>query len=114
MLRPIAAEYTSRYSTGKPSRENAPAVAEPPVTDTNAGSVRSAPTPAVARSTDMLRTPGRAPSTVRLLTIRCSNHPFTCPALIPGTARGVVTPDWGIAAMSPRCYQHGPRQLTDR
>src|ERR1700682_2992818 len=114
MLRPIAVEYTSRYSTGKPSRENAPAVAEPPVTDTNAGSVRSAPTTAVTRRNNMLRTPGRAASTGSLLPIRCSIHPFTCPALNQGTARGVVTPDWGIAAMSPRRYQHGPRQLTDR
>src|SRR5271157_74317 len=34
MLRPIDAEGTCRYSTGRPGRENAPAVAEPPVTST--------------------------------------------------------------------------------
>src|ERR1700758_313948 len=30
MSRPMAADGTSRYSTGRPGRENAPAVAEPP------------------------------------------------------------------------------------
>src|SRR6188472_4341148 len=32
MLRPIDVEYTSRYSTGKPSRENAFAFGAPPTT----------------------------------------------------------------------------------
>jgi hypothetical protein len=36
MLRPIAVEYTSRYSTGKPSRENAFAFGTPPTTTANA------------------------------------------------------------------------------
>src|SRR5580693_5187193 len=34
MSRPIAAEGTWRYSTGRPGRENAPAVAEPPAAPT--------------------------------------------------------------------------------
>src|SRR6476646_5398748 len=37
MLRPIAVEYTSRYSTGKPSRENASAFGALPTTTANAG-----------------------------------------------------------------------------
>jgi hypothetical protein len=42
MLRPIDVEYTSRYSTGKPSRENAFAFGAPPTTTANAGSVDTA------------------------------------------------------------------------
>src|SRR4029078_9200228 len=42
MLRARDVEYTSRYSTGKPSRENAFAFGAPPTTTANAGSVRSA------------------------------------------------------------------------
>src|SRR6187551_381058 len=42
MLRPIDVEYTSRYSTGKPSRENAFAFGAPPTTTANAGSVSTA------------------------------------------------------------------------
>src|SRR3954466_1431849 len=42
MLRFIAAENTSRYSTGRPGRENAPAVAEPPTKPISPGSVAAA------------------------------------------------------------------------
>ena len=42
MLRPIDVEYTSRYSTGKPSRENALAFGAPPTTTASAGSVSTA------------------------------------------------------------------------
>src|SRR5436853_6516430 len=41
MFRPIAVEYTSRYSTGRPSRENALAFGVPPTT-ARAGSDSSA------------------------------------------------------------------------
>src|SRR6516165_9130396 len=43
MSRPIAAEGTCRYSTGRPGRENAPAVAEPPTAPIRPDS-RAAPT----------------------------------------------------------------------
>jgi len=39
MLRFIDGENTSRYSTGRPGRENAPAVAEPPTKPIRPGSV---------------------------------------------------------------------------
>src|SRR5215213_7610245 len=42
MLRFIAAENTSRYSTGRPGRENALAVAEPPTKPISPGSVSAA------------------------------------------------------------------------
>jgi len=42
MLRFIAAENTSRYSTGSPGRENALAVAEPPTKPISPGSVAAA------------------------------------------------------------------------
>src|SRR5258707_15145491 len=45
MLRFIAAENTSRYSTGRPGRENAPAVADPPTKPISPGSVAAATLP---------------------------------------------------------------------
>src|SRR5690242_18601119 len=47
MLRPIDGEGTSRYSTGRPGLENAPAVAEPPTTPMRPVN-RAAPTAATA------------------------------------------------------------------
>src|SRR5215218_8657471 len=49
ILRPIDVEYTSRYSTGRPSRENAFAVGVTLDTTAMAGIVRTAAHVAIAR-----------------------------------------------------------------
>src|SRR5437588_11953534 len=51
MLRPMAAEGTCRYSTGRPGGENAPAVAAPPTMPTRPGIAAAATTPIVSRRT---------------------------------------------------------------
>src|ERR1700755_3060254 len=49
MSRPIPADGTMRYSTGRPGREKAPAVAEPPKTPTRPGSTMAASATTVSR-----------------------------------------------------------------
>src|SRR5580700_8836781 len=51
MLRPIEADGTCRYSTGRPGRENAPAVAAPPTRPTSPGSAAAATAATVSRRT---------------------------------------------------------------
>src|SRR6478672_9703808 len=48
---PIPADGTMRYSTGRPGREKAPAVAEPPTTPMRAGSTAAASATTVSRRT---------------------------------------------------------------
>ena len=55
MSRPMPADGTSRYSTGRPGREKAPAVAEPPTALTRPGSTAAAMAAIVSR-----RAPGAA------------------------------------------------------
>src|SRR5690349_5226895 len=49
MLRPIEADGTCRYSTGRPGRENAPAVAVPPARLIRPGRVTAAAAPTNSR-----------------------------------------------------------------
>src|SRR5215470_18824882 len=49
MSRPIPADGTMRYSTGRPGREKAPAVAEPPTALTRPGSTAAASAATVSR-----------------------------------------------------------------
>jgi len=49
MSRPMPADGTSRYSTGSPGLENAPAVAEPPTTPIRPGSKAATPTATATR-----------------------------------------------------------------
>src|SRR5947208_3280914 len=49
MLRPIPADGTCRYSTGRPGRENAPAVAAPPARPIRPGRVTAAAAPTKSR-----------------------------------------------------------------
>jgi hypothetical protein len=69
MSRFIAAENTSRYSTGSPGRENAPAVAEPPTKPISPGSVAAA-TALTARRRNHL------PRNLSINFITATNPPF--------------------------------------
>src|SRR3979490_1540538 len=72
MLRFIAAENTSRYSTGSPGRENAPAVAEPPTKPISPGSVAAATALAASRRNHL-------PANPSMNFITATNPPFfTC------------------------------------
>src|SRR5690242_6674830 len=55
MLRFIEAEKTSRYSTGKPGRENALAVAEPPTKPISPGSANAAKALTASRRNHLAR-----------------------------------------------------------
>src|SRR6201998_4890386 len=55
MSRPIDGDGTSRYSTGRPGRENACAVAEPPATPISPGSAAAAAAAAASRRTQIPR-----------------------------------------------------------
>jgi hypothetical protein len=71
MLRPIAAEYTSRYSTGRPSREKADALGVEPVTAAIVAIITTAAVTA-ARRWQTARTAGP----LNVQTIGCSTRPF--------------------------------------
>ena len=105
MLRPIAVEYTSRYSTGKPSRENAFAFGTPPTTTANAGSVSTAAAIASRR-----RSRYCTALTTDVRGICCSYRPFACPRRINGGLEMAIAPTWL------RRYQtfRKPGQLTNR
>src|SRR4029079_18166910 len=66
MSRPIPADGTSRYSTGRPGREKAPAVAEPPTTPIRAGNTAATRAAIVSRRAQAPRT---LPTKVMLLRI---------------------------------------------
>src|SRR5690349_19403377 len=57
MLRFIDAEGTSRYSTGSPGRENAPAVAEPPTKPISPGKAAAVTAPTANRRNHLARVP---------------------------------------------------------
>src|SRR4029077_20090798 len=69
MLRFIAAENTSRYSTGNPGREKAPAVAEPPTKPISPGSVAAATAPTASRGNHL-------PRNLSMNFITATNPPF--------------------------------------
>src|SRR4029453_18292275 len=69
MFRFIAAENTSRYSTGRPGRENAPAVAEPPTKPISPGSVAAATAPTASRRNHL-------PRNLSMNFITATNPPF--------------------------------------
>src|SRR6476646_8482391 len=73
MLRPIAVEYTSRYSTGRPSREQALAFGTSPTMTATAGNARTAAATASRRESR-----SRTALTTDVRRISCSYHPFTC------------------------------------
>ena len=69
MLRFIAAENTSRYSTGSPGRENALAVAEPPTKPISPGSVAAAAALTASRRNHL-------PRNLSMNFITATNPPF--------------------------------------
>ena len=105
MLRPIAVEYTSRYSTGRPSRENALAFGVPPTTTASAGSVSTAAATASRRRSRFCTA-----LTTDVRRICCSYRPFTCPRRMNGGLEIAIAPTWL------RRYQtlRKPGQLTNR
>src|SRR6476661_6275561 len=66
MSRPIPADGTIRYSTGRPGREKAPAVAEPPTALTRPGSTAAARTATVTRRGSALAAPRILPTNFML------------------------------------------------
>ncbi|CNL55146.1 Uncharacterised protein [Mycobacterium tuberculosis] len=76
MSRPIDGDGTCRYSTGKPGRENAPAVAVPPTAPTRPDT-RAAPTAPTTSRRDIPVTAPRTLSTSCILAslILISTHP---------------------------------------
>src|SRR5271154_2336317 len=75
MSRPIAADGTCRYSTGRPGRENAPAVAVSPTTPIRPGSRAAAAAPIASRR-GILFSPPRNLSTrlIICILILCRAH----------------------------------------
>src|SRR3954452_22010259 len=88
MFRPIAVEYTSRYSTGRPSRENALAFGAPP-TAARAGSERS-----VAATASRRRSRFGAEFTTDGLGICCSTVRSHVYAVWNGGVDIAVAPTW--------------------
>jgi hypothetical protein len=105
MLRPIAVEYTSRYSTGRPSRENALAFGTSPTTTASAGSVSTA-----AATTSRRRSRFCTALTTDVRRICCTYRPFTCPRRMNGGPEMAIAPRWL------RRYQtlRKPGRLTNR
>src|SRR3954468_19990674 len=66
MSLPMPADGTIRYSTGRPGREKAPAVAEPPTTPTRAGNTAATTAATVSRRA---QAPRIFPTNVMLLPI---------------------------------------------
>ena len=89
MLRPIAVEYTSRYSTGKPSRENAFAFGALPTMTANAGTVNTAAAIASRR-----RSRYCTALTTDVRGICCAYRPFACPRRINGGLEIAIAPTW--------------------
>src|SRR5947209_10916988 len=75
MSRPIAADGTCRYSTGRPGRENAPAVAEPPTAPIRPES-RAAPRAPTTSRRGMRATAPRNLSTSVILASSSFLRPF--------------------------------------
>src|SRR6476646_9423548 len=105
MLRPIAVEYTSRYSTGKPSRENAFAFGALPTMTANAGTVNTAAAIASRRRSRFCTA-----LTTDVRCICCSYRPFRCPRRMNGGLEIAIAPTWLRRYQTPR----KPRQLTNR
>src|SRR6478672_1238265 len=84
MSRPIPADGTSRYSTGSPGREKAPAVAEPPTTPIRAGNTAATIAAIVSRRA---QAPRIFPTNVMLLPIPSvvsrTAEPAACPCSQP-------------------------------
>src|SRR5690349_7495217 len=103
MLRPIDVEYTSRYSTGRPSRENASACGAP-LTDSAARVSNAGATASRRRSRigTVLTTAG--------LGICCFYRPFTYACRTIGGLEIAIAPTWLRRYQTPRKV----RQLTNR
>src|SRR5690348_15822101 len=105
MFRPIDVEYTSRYSTGRPSRENALALGLPPTTPDSAGSVSNAAVIASRRRSRKGTALGADG-----LGICCFYRPFTYARRRNGGLEVAIAPTWLRRYQIPRKV----RQLTNR
>src|SRR3954466_7232567 len=107
MSLPIPADGTIRYSTGRPGREKAPAVAEPPTTPTRAGNTAATMAATVSRRAQaprifptkvmLLPIPSVECRTADLLRARVVNHIFTrslsSECVLPGRRSSVQSRD---------------------